>query len=118
LGLSGISVALAISKVAPSRRGHNVFISDLGGGLGIFAAQLYKLEGARVVGSVTSLSMLNYARLLGFTDVFIVNRETDIEIGIVRFFPRGIDVFFDCVGGSAYQRALDHVISYYFLFIL
>ncbi|CAH2080587.1 unnamed protein product [Thlaspi arvense] len=54
LGLPGFTAWLGIDVIGEAKPGSNVFISAAAGGVGMFAGQLAKLKGCRVVGSAGS----------------------------------------------------------------
>ncbi|CAL2249393.1 unnamed protein product [Prunus armeniaca] len=51
LGVPGFAAWVGIEVIADPKAGSNVFISAAAGGIGMYAEQLAKLKGCRVVGS-------------------------------------------------------------------
>ncbi|KAH9318773.1 hypothetical protein KI387_020542, partial [Taxus chinensis] len=45
----------------------------------------------------------------GFDDAFNYNSETDWDATLARYFPKGIDIYFDNVGGKMLESVLLHI---------
>lgn len=58
-GVPGFAAWVGIVVLGDLKPGENVFISAAAGGVGVFAGQLAKLKGCRVVGSVGSDAKVN-----------------------------------------------------------
>nr|XP_009763614.1 PREDICTED: (+)-pulegone reductase-like [Nicotiana sylvestris] len=107
LGMPGITAWVGIGKIGNAKAGSNVYISAAAGGVGIIAGQLAKVKGCRVVGSVGSDDKVKLLKEeCGYDDAFNYRVETDYD---ARYFPNGIDVYFDNVGGKMLEAVLNHV---------
>ncbi|MES3033966.1 MAG: NADP-dependent oxidoreductase [Gemmatimonadota bacterium] len=105
LGVTGFT-AWAGLQLVDVKAGDRVFISGAAGGVGIIAGQLAKLRGCTVIGSAGSaekVAMLTGE--LGFDAAFNY-RDGDIYGQLMVASPKGIDVYFDNVGGEHLEAAM------------
>ncbi len=82
-----------------------VLIHAAAGGVGGFAVQLAKRTGATVIGTA-SLRNHGYLRELG-ADRMIDYTRQDFREAIRGWYPDGIDVVYDCVGGDVTEHSVD-----------
>ncbi|KDO80267.1 hypothetical protein CISIN_1g043295mg, partial [Citrus sinensis] len=86
------------------QKGEKVFVS---GAYGHLVGQYAKLGGCYVVGSAgTNEKVAILKEKLGFDDAFNYKEETDLKATLKRYFPDGIDVYFDNVGGEMLEAAV------------
>ncbi|PKI68591.1 hypothetical protein CRG98_010995 [Punica granatum] len=45
----------------------------------------------------------------GYDDGFNYNKETDFDAALSKYFPDGIDLYFDNVGGKMLEAVLNHI---------
>ncbi|XP_028785643.1 2-alkenal reductase (NADP(+)-dependent)-like [Neltuma alba] len=110
LGVPGFAAWVGIEVLAEPKPGSNVFISAASGGVGMFAGQLAKLRGCRVIGSTGSDDKVKLIKEeFGYDDGFNYHKETDYDAALSRYFPNGIDVYVDNVGGKMLEAVLNHV---------
>ncbi|KAL3363632.1 hypothetical protein AABB24_012738 [Solanum stoloniferum] len=110
LGMPGITAWVGIEKIGNAKEGSNVYISAAAGGVGIIAGQLAKVKGCRVVGSVGSDHKVKLLKEeYGYDEAFNYRIETDYDAALTKYFPDGIDVYFDNVGGKMLEAVLNHV---------
>ncbi|XP_004289171.1 PREDICTED: NADP-dependent alkenal double bond reductase P1-like isoform X2 [Fragaria vesca subsp. vesca] len=111
LGVPGFAAWIGIQVVAePIKPGSNVFISAAAGAVGMYAGQLAKLKGCRVVGSTGSDEKVRLIKEeFGYDDAFNYHTETDYDAALSKYFPNGIDVYLDNVGGEMLEAVLNHV---------
>ena len=86
-----------------------MLISAAAGAVGQVAGQIAKLKGARVIATAGAADKLDYVtRELGF-DAGVDYKGKDantLAAELARHAPRGIDVFFDNVGGVTHDAAV------------
>ncbi|KAL3742164.1 hypothetical protein ACJRO7_017619 [Eucalyptus globulus] len=112
LGIPGFAAWVGIVVLGDPKPGENVFISAAAGGVGVFAGQLAKLKGCRVVGSVGSDVKVKFLKEeIGYDEAFNYNVETDYDAALSKYFPNGIDIYLDNVGGRMLEAVLNHVNS-------
>ncbi|HET6607774.1 MAG TPA: alcohol dehydrogenase catalytic domain-containing protein [Rhodopila sp.] len=94
----------AMRDVANVKAGETVLITGAGGGLGVHAVQLARLQGARVIAQTTSAKKADLLRELGAHHVVVGERGADFS-GEVRALTngRGVDVAVDNVGSLQFQ---------------
>jgi NADPH-dependent curcumin reductase CurA len=110
LGHPGLTAWLGVSRVAEVRPGDVVLVSSAAGAVGGMAGQLARLRGAaQVIGTVGSDAKADYIRTeLGFTDA-LNYRTPDFAEQLARVAPKGIDFYFDNVGGAVLEAALQRM---------
>lgn len=106
LGGTGFTAYVGLLDVGKLRQGETVFVSGAAGGVGTAVGQIAKLMGCYVAGSAGSDAKVAFLRdELGFDAAFNY-RTVDIGRAVHDVCPRGIDVYFDNVGGPHLQAAL------------
>ena len=86
--------------------GETVVVSGAAGAVGGVAGQIAKLKGCRVVGIAGGAEKCRYVvEDLGF-DAAIDYKSQDVAAGLHEHCPKGIDVYFDNVGGEILDAAL------------
>ncbi|XP_022934032.1 2-alkenal reductase (NADP(+)-dependent)-like [Cucurbita moschata] len=107
LGFSGLTAYAGLFEVAKVKEGETVFVSAASGSVGSLAGQLAKLHGCYVVGSAGSDEKVGLLKeKLGFDEAFNYKQERDLTSTLERYFPDGIDVYFDNVGGEMLEAAV------------
>ncbi|KAL8216967.1 hypothetical protein R6Q57_023804 [Mikania cordata] len=107
LGMPGFTAYAGFYEVCAPKKDDCVYISAASGAVGQLVGQLAKLHGCYVVGSAgTSHKVQLLKNKLGFDEAFNYKEELDLEAALARYFPQGIDIYFDNVGGSMLDAAL------------
>ena len=108
LGMPGLTAYVGLFKYGEPKAGETVFVSAASGAIGANVCQIAKLSGCRVIGSVGSDKKGQW--LLDECGVdTIINYKTcgNISKALAEAAPKGIDVYFENVGGEHLQAALD-----------
>lgn len=109
LGITGLSAYFGLLEVGLPKEGETVLISGAAGGVGSVVGQIAKIKGCRVVGVAGSPEKcLRLNEELGF-DAAINYREANLAVQVRAACPKGIDVFFDNVGGEILDVALANI---------
>jgi len=109
LGMPGQTAYCALLGIGQPKPGETVLISAASGAVGQVAGQIAKIKGCRVIGTAGAPDKIAYVReVLGF-DAAIDYKGKDrdalgAELG--ELAPKGIDVFYDNVGGALHDAAL------------
>jgi NADPH-dependent curcumin reductase CurA len=101
----GATAYFGIKDVAPVRPGDTFVVSAAAGAVGSLAGQIAKIEGARVIGIASTPEKCAWLKELGFDEV-IDRKVEDIAPALDRTCPKGIDVYFDNVGGPILDACL------------
>lgn len=106
LGMPGLTAYVGLTEIAPIAAGETVFVSAAAGAVGSAAGQIARLRGCRVVGSAGSAEKVEWLTgELGFDAAFDY-RETPVAEALREHCPKGVDVYFDNVGGDHLAAAL------------
>ncbi|PPL18833.1 hypothetical protein GY24_09155 [Microterricola pindariensis] len=100
LFVTGTTAWAAINAVDIGQ-GDTVVISAAAGGVGCIAAQLARLRGAKVIGTVSERN----ADFLRQLDVIPVIHDGDVAGQIRELAPEGVDVYLDAFGGQNLEIA-------------
>ncbi|XP_027329614.1 2-alkenal reductase (NADP(+)-dependent)-like [Abrus precatorius] len=107
LGFSGVSAYVGFFEVCKPQKGEKVFVSAASGSVGNLVGQFAKLFGCYVVGCAGNQKKVALLKeKLGFDDAFNYKEEADLNATLKRYFPDGIDIYFDNVGGKMLEAAV------------
>ncbi|CAN0838671.1 2-alkenal reductase (NADP(+)-dependent), partial [Linum grandiflorum] len=110
LAFSGLTAYAGLFEVGKVKKGEKVFVSTASGSVGHLVGQFAKLHGCYVVGSAGSKPKVDLLKeKLGFDDAFNYKDETDLKATLKKYFPEGIDVYFDNVGGEMLEAAVENM---------
>ncbi|KAK2985133.1 hypothetical protein RJ640_000900 [Escallonia rubra] len=108
--VAGFAAWVGIVVLGNPKPGSNVFVSAAAGGVGMYAGQLAKFKGCRVVGSTGSDEKVKLLKEeFGYDDAFNYHKEADLDAALNKYFPSGIDIYLENVGGSMLEAVLNHV---------
>jgi NADPH-dependent curcumin reductase CurA len=106
LGMTGMTAYFGLFDVAKMQEGETVVVSGAAGAVGSAVGQMAKIKGARVVGIAGGRDKCSWlVRELGF-DAAIDYKNEDVRRALREAAPKGIDVYFDNVGGEILDAAL------------
>ncbi|XP_020967658.1 NADP-dependent alkenal double bond reductase P2 isoform X5 [Arachis ipaensis] len=89
------------------KKGEKVFVSAASGAVGQLVGQFAKLTGCYVVGSAGSQEKVDILKnKLGFDEAFNYKEESNLDAALKRYFPEGIDIYFENVGGKTLDAVL------------
>jgi NADPH-dependent curcumin reductase CurA len=106
MGMPGLTAYVGLVRIAGLRAGDRVYVSAAAGAVGSAACQIARQFGAQVVGSAGSTEKVDWLRREARVEAFDYNQEKRLAVALKRVFPEGIDVYYDNVGGSALEAAL------------
>ena len=88
-GVPGFAAWVGIEVLGDPKPGSNVFVSAASGAVGMYAGQLAKLRGCRVIGSTGSDDKLKLMKEeFGYDDGFNYHKETDYDAALSRYIPQ------------------------------
>ncbi|GLT81489.1 hypothetical protein SLA2020_528710 [Shorea laevis] len=108
LGISpGLTAYAGFFQVCKPKKGEKVFVSAASGAVGHMVGQYAKLFGCYVVGCAGTKEKVTLLKeKLGFDDAFNYKEQTDLKSALESYFPDGIDIYFDNVGGEMQEAAV------------
>ncbi|PCJ56044.1 MAG: NADP-dependent oxidoreductase [Candidatus Hydrogenedentota bacterium] len=107
LGMPGMTAYFGFLDICDPQEGQDVFVSGAAGAVGEIVGQIAKLKGCRVVGSAGSDEKVQ--RLLdeaGYDAAFNYKNESEYVSTLRSLFPKGINCYFDNVGGAMTDAVL------------
>jgi NADPH-dependent curcumin reductase CurA len=106
LGMPGMTAYFGLLDIGRPEDGDTVVVSGAAGAVGGVVGQIAKLKGCRVVGIAGGSEKCGYVvDELGF-DAAIDYKAQDVGAALGEHCPKGIDVYFDNVGGDILDAAL------------
>ncbi|KAK3445393.1 hypothetical protein EUGRSUZ_A01134 [Eucalyptus grandis] len=105
--MPGLSAYVGFFELCSPKKGESVYISTAAGGVGQLVGQFAKLLGCYVVGSAGSQEKVELLKnKFGFDEAFNYKEEADLDAALKRYFPEGIDIYFENVGGKMLDAVL------------
>ena len=106
LGMPGMTAYFGITEVGKIKEGDVVLVSGAAGAVGSVVGQIAKIKGCTVVGIAGGKEKCDYIiNELGF-DSAIDYKTENIYTALKEKCPKGINVYFDNVGGEILDAAL------------
>lgn len=109
LGMPGLTAYAGVRRLLEPKAGDTLFVSAAAGPVGATVAQLCKAAGARTVGIASSRDKCRWMTDAAGFDVAINYRERDLREALDEACPKGIDLYFDNVGGDVLQAAMERL---------
>ncbi|XVE80824.1 hypothetical protein DITRI_Ditri15bG0011600 [Diplodiscus trichospermus] len=107
LGMAGVTAFAGFYEVCSPKKGEYVYVSAASGAVGQLVGQFAKLLGCYVVGSAGSKEKVDLLKnKFGFDAAFNYKEEPDLDAALKRYFPEGIDIYFENVGGKMLDAVL------------
>lgn len=109
LGMPGMTAYFGILDVGALKQGDTVLVSGAGGAVGSVAGQIAKIKGCRVIGIAGGPDKCgSVVNRYGF-DACIDYKNENVGKAIRTHCPKGVDVYFDNVGGPTLEAALQNI---------
>lgn len=106
LGMPGLTAYFGILEVGQLKEGDIVLVSGAAGAVGSVVGQIAKIKNCTVIGIAGGPEKCKYlTEELGF-DRAIDYKNDDMYAALKEHCPKGIDVYFDNVGGEILNAAL------------
>jgi len=106
LGMPGMTAYFGLLDIGQPKPGQTVVVSGAAGAVGTVVGQIAKIKGCTVVGIAGGAEKCGYiVKDLGF-DAAIDYKSEDVRKALQHHCPKGIDVYFDNVGGDILDAAL------------
>ena len=109
LGMPGMTAYFGILEVGELKEGDAVLVSGAAGAVGSIVGQIAKIKNCKVIGIAGGADKCKYLmEELGF-DGAIDYKSDNMASKLKEYFPKGIDVYFDNVGGEILDLALSRL---------
>jgi NADPH-dependent curcumin reductase CurA len=106
LGMPGMTAYFGLLDICQPKEGETVVVSGAAGAVGALVGQIAKIKGCQVIGIAGGPDKCRYlTEELGF-DAAIDYKNEDVGKSLRQHCPKGIDVYFDNVGGDILDAAL------------
>ena len=106
LGLTGLTAYFGLLEVGRPVAGETVVVSGAAGATGSVVGQIAKIKGCRVIGIARGAEKCRWLTDEAGLDAAIDYKSEDVQRRLKELCPKGIDVFFDNVGGDILDAAL------------
>lgn len=109
LGMPGMTAYWGLMDVGQPKAGETLVVSGAAGAVGATVGQLARIKGCRVVGIAGGKDKCDYAvKTLGF-DACVDYKNEDVKKALRAACPKGIDIYFDNVGGEILDIVLTQI---------
>jgi NADPH-dependent curcumin reductase CurA len=106
LGMPGFTAYMGLLDIGQPKADDTVVVAAATGAVGSVVGQIAKLKGCRVIGIAGGTDKCKYAiEELGF-DACVDHRATDFPQQLAAACDKGIDVYFENVGGAVFDAVL------------
>lgn len=106
LGMPGMTAYTGLLDIGKPQAGETVVVAAASGAVGSAVGQIAKIKGARAIGIAGGPEKCNYVKeVLGFDDC-LDHRDPDMAAKLKAACPKGIDVYFENVGGKVFEAVL------------
>ena len=109
LGMPGMTAYFGLLELGQPKPGETVVVSGAAGAVGTVVGQIASIKGCHVVGIAGGTQKCDYVvKNLGF-DAAIDYKVEDVRKALQKHCPKGIDVYFDNVGGDILDLVLTQI---------
>lgn len=100
IGMPGATAYFGFLELCKPKAGETVVVSGAAGAVGSLVGQIAKIKGCRVIGFAGSDDKVAWLeKELGFDKAFNY-KKVDITVALKESAPKGVDCYFDNVGGN------------------
>lgn len=110
LGRSGLTAYFSVLRELKPRVGETMVVSSAGGAVGSIAGAIGKIMGCRVIGITGSDAKVEFiTKELGFDAGINYKKVNDLGGAIRRLAPKGVDMYYENVGGPISQAVMQEM---------
>lgn len=110
LGMTGLTAYFGLMHIGKPKAGETVVVSGAAGAVGMAVGQIAKIQGCRVVGIAGSEAKIQLLKeQFGFDEAINYKTTTDMNKAIAAACPKGVDIYFDNVGGVISDAVLSNI---------
>ncbi len=111
-GNTSITAYFGLLDVGRPKRGETVLVSGAAGATGSVVAQIAKLKGCRVIGIAGGQEKCQWLLQSCKVDAVIDYKDENLEQRIRELCPKGVDLFFDNVGGHTLEAGIENMADF------
>ena len=105
LGMPGMTAYTGLLDIGQPKPGETVVVAAASGAVGSAVGQIARIKGARAIGIAGGKDKCDYVtKEFGF-DACLDHRDPDLAAKLKEACPKGIDVYFENVGGVVFEAA-------------
>jgi NADPH-dependent curcumin reductase CurA len=110
LGMPGLTAYFGLMHIGKPKAGETVVVSGAAGAVGIVVGQIAKIQGCHVVGIAgTEEKTKLLTTEFGFDEAINYKTTPDMNKAIAAACPKGVDVYFDNVGGEISDAVIKNI---------
>ena len=103
LGMPGMTAYVGLLDIGKPQPGETVVVAAALGAVGSAVGQIAKIKGARAIGIAGGKDKCAYVRNEFGFDECLDHRDPDLAAKLKDACPKGIDVYFENVGGAVFE---------------
>ena len=113
LGMTGLTAYLGLTEIGLPKKGETLVVSGACGAVGTVVGQIGKLLGCKVVGLTGSDEKVDLlTSKFNFDHAINYKTTPDLEEAVKSVCPKGVDIYFDNVGGEISDAVLANINKY------
>ena len=113
VGMPGLTAYVGLLDIGRVKESGTVFVSAASGAVGAVVCQIAKLKGCYVAGSAGSDEKVAWLKEeAGVDAAFNYKKTDDLVAAVKKCCPKGIDLYFENVGGAHLEAALENMNTY------
>ena len=110
LGMPGLTAYFGLMYIGKPTAGETVVVSGAAGAVGVVVGQIAKIQGCYVVGIAGTDEKVQLLKTeFGFDEAINYKTTPDIAKAIGDACPKGVDIYFDNVGGEISDAVISHI---------
>ena len=110
LGMTGITAYLGLTEIGVPKPGETLVVSGAAGAVGSVVGQIGKIMGCKVVGITGSDKKVELLKSkFKFDNAINYKTTPDLQKAIHEVCPKGVDIYFDNVGGEISDAVLANI---------
>jgi NADPH-dependent curcumin reductase CurA len=109
LGMPGMTGYFGLLDIGQPKAGETVVVSGAAGAVGQTVGQVAKIKGCRAVGIAGGKAKCDFVVRELHYDACIDYKGGDLKDGLKQHCPKGVDVYFDNVGGEILDTVLTRI---------
>jgi len=110
LGMTGLTAYFGFTDIGKPKTGETVVVSGAAGAVGTVVGQIAKIYGCRVIGIAGSEEKIKTLKEdFGYDEVVNYKTTDNIKETIAQYCPKGVDIYFDNVGGEISDSVIANV---------